>query len=511
MLLFLTAACGEKYSGEEGAQTQSSAAIIDGVMLISAEKQANKSWKYTIGLDSQLIKGSKAYPFLFSEHSGWKTESVSDANGDGIYEAVITVFNREIAFTFGGNNSSASQSKWNWADLTKSSYYSPADDALVIGLCDGKMYKKGQAPFTPPPGEVGDNHLRFKKSGSQLILYVNNNRVNGNLSKPFVMGAWNNWQIVDQTIADSSGWGSINLSIVSPVTLEFIYGGYYDLAINKAGWAWPTDGSSYYSKIDNRFIACIADNGPINISGSAIKRASIIAGACTTAEPVKLISSQKLADNRYQYKIGLRSDFINGSKAKPFIIGEHTDWGSVAISDVDSDGWYEGIFEVFNREVRFTYGGDNTGNQSQWSWATVSGSKYFSIPRNSLVIGFKDGQIYEEGEAQFAAPPGNTGDEYFRFTENQDGSLDFYFNNNKINGSIASPFFKGNWTNWTSQPQTILNNSDGWGKTTIVAGTFLRPATLDFFYGGDSKNSSIDLSGSNYYDAGTHALKVCVQ
>lgn len=218
---------------------------LEQVKLVSSALMPDFRYKYVLSLSPSEILNDKTEPFVLADINKWVPWAVdsTEYDVDGNYLFTVISYDREIAFTYGGNHSINS-----WADIKESKYYDEPGDSLVVGLCDGKIYKKGEAPFRQPPGE-GDNVLRLSlsESGTELTMYFNNlGTVAGVMDMPFHFGNYSNWLAENQTIADSSGWGKAIISIVQPAEIIGTFGGDF----SKNSWGNVTDSVFYDVAVD---------------------------------------------------------------------------------------------------------------------------------------------------------------------------------------------------------------------------------------------------------------------
>ena len=252
---FFVTACGGG-GGDEVAYSPPSNRS-EPITLVSSRMLSDNRWEYQLAVDSNSIEGSKLMPYEMGENNGWRVENILDVNGDNKIEFTIVTFNREIRLAIGGDYSVKS---WMSADLSK--YFVLEDNGngvLIISFNDGRIYTKGVIKPVAMPGVFGDDFVRFTPLDRQLVIYVNNNKLNEVIDKPFVSGNMTSWSPVNQTVVDSSGWGSITIPItVYPRDLSFSYGGNFNL--NR--WVTPI-GSVYYDAKSNNFHVIVSKSGSV--------------------------------------------------------------------------------------------------------------------------------------------------------------------------------------------------------------------------------------------------------
>lgn len=488
------------------------------VKLMSSERLPDFRWRYLLKL--KKTNGKNTLPFALGEFNGWQIQELEKTRNKKYFLLEIKTFNREIGINYGGwSDEETPPEKWSWGATKKSRFYDKERDLLVIGFYNGRLYKKGKAPLALPPGEFGDDFIRFDLEADQgrlsrLTVYLNNAKVNGSVYEPFYSANIENWKVNPQVIKDSDGWGSATFEVVFPFTLKLNFGGEY----KKDSWA-DIHGSNFFfldADTGEQYLqACFHEDRIMTKSeASAAPIDGVIITACKEvlhSEQVKLLSSQRLPDFRWQYKIGLSKFNITGDRSSPFVMADVINGFEVtSIADADGDGFYEVVIEAFNREITMTYGGNHTGSdQSKWSWADLGSSIYFDQGSKNLVVGLHEGQLYTKGKAPFAVPPGSQGDNFLSFS--LDGNkLKIFFNNNNVNGPVDAPFFmlKG-----AVSPQVIVN-SQGWGSAMVEIQI---PITLDISYGGNfAKNSwAGNVKNSKFYfkeeATGNEFFRVCIQ
>jgi len=254
-------ACGgggsSLYTPPPANETPAPAVETEPITLVSSQKMSDLRWQYVLAVDSVAIPGSKASPFCFGEHNGWRLEAMTDINTDGKYEVIITSYNRVVKLAFGGDYSANS-----WMDVRLSKYVVREDDgalALYIAFNEGSIYKKGEAVFAPMPGLFGDSFVRFTPSANQITVYVNNNQFNDVVDAPFIDGTMTNWLPVSQVINGSSGWGSISIPVTAySFDMTFGYG------LNFAKNRWVSAISSRYRDPAGNFHANVTMTGASN-------------------------------------------------------------------------------------------------------------------------------------------------------------------------------------------------------------------------------------------------------
>lgn len=136
---------------------------------------------------------------------------------------------------------------------------------------------------------------------------------------------------------------------------------------------------------------CNGQNGGVNVSCSANKESLIPAGT--------------VGDNWVRFKIEngvLKSIYFNlaqvklntttsNSIAHPFQFGTYNGWTIAGMLIHNVDWGYINVNINLPIQVRFTYGGDNTGPQSGWSWVTnLTGSTYFKPATNDFCVNVPD-------------------------------------------------------------------------------------------------------------------------
>lgn len=84
-----------------------------------------------------------------------------------------------------------------------------------------------------------------------------------------------------------------------------------------------------------------------------------------------------------------------------------------------------------------------------------------------------------------------------------------YFNNNKVSGSVTSPFYLGNFNKWVPEPQTI-SDSTGWGRADVS--NIIQPKDIRLLYGGNyAANSWVTgIQSSRFYDPAGNNLQFCI-
>ena len=84
-----------------------------------------------------------------------------------------------------------------------------------------------------------------------------------------------------------------------------------------------------------------------------------------------------------------------------------------------------------------------------------------------------------------------------------------YFNNNKVPGSVTSPFYMGSFNQWLPELQTVTD-SNGWGRADLS--NIIQPKEIRLLYGGNySANSWVDgIQNSYYYDPAGNDLQFCI-
>lgn len=482
------------------------------IKVVLAEQLPDFRWRYVLKM--KKTAGKNSLPFVMGEFNNWQVQDLGFAPKTKKYYLLeISTFNREIAISYGGwSDKETPPEQWSWAAIKKSKFYDKERNLLVIGFLNGQLYKKDQAPFAPPPGEFGDDVIRFgaDRNGFDLLtVYFNNNKVNGSVAKPFFQTNLYNWLLSNQLIVNSDGWGSAVVEIQFPLTLKIIFGGDHEAD----SWADISSSKFFYEdqKTGEQYLQFCFHQDRIMEKSEASPVTIIACKEVIHSEQVKLLSSQRLPDFRWQYKIGLSKFNIIGDRSSPFVMADVINGFEVtSINDVDGDGFYEVVIEAFNREITMTYGGNHTGSdQSKWVWADLGSSTYFDQGSKNLVVGLHEGQLYTKGKAPFAVPPGSQGDSFLSFS--LDGNkLKIFFNNNNVNGPVDAPFFmlKG-----AVNPQVIIN-SHGWGSAVVEIQI---PITLDITYGGNfAKNSWVgNVKNSKFYfkeeATGNEFFRVCVQ
>lgn len=484
------------------------------VKLVSAELLPDFRWKYVLKLKKAAKNNSR--PFVVGEFNNWQAQDLTLApKTKKYYRAEIITFNREIKFNYGGwYDEKLPPEKWSWAPIHKSKFYDKNEKVLVVGFYNGKLYKKGLAPFAPPPGQFGDDVVRFDQDGGdQTTLYFNNAKVSGSLANPFFTANLRKWSIESQQISNSDGWGSVTFKkFEPPLTLDFTFGGDYE----DDSWA-VISGSKYYyvDPEGHQFLRVCFHRDQEKVAQAVAS--DITVGACKEiikVEPIKLISRQRLDDFRWRYKFGLRKYAIISERLFPVIIADVLDnWKVNSLTTEDSDGYYELTVESFNREISLNYADShNESDQSKWTWADLQNSAFWDEEAKTIVIGLYEGEAFTKGKAPFTVPPG-AGDDFLRFSLGLDGkTLTVYFNNNKVNGSVKQPARRWNLDRWALGSQRI-EDSSGWGKAEIEVGL---PVTIDATYSGDEANSSVsNIKDSKFFfkdeATGDEFFRVCIQ
>lgn len=484
--------------------------------VVSAKMLPDFRWHYVLKLKKSAKSKSLPFlPFAMGEFDEWQVQDLDAPKSKKYYLLEIITFNREIALTYGGwYDQALPPEKWNWAAIQKSKFYDKDRKVLVIGFYNGQLYKKGTAPFAPAPGKFGDNVIRFDISGDQLTAYFNNNTVNGSVAHPVYMANVQKWAVNPQLIQDSDGWGSTIFQVQFPLTLKVNFSGDDE----SGSWADISSSNYYYRDEDgsqylqacfdpdqSRKVAALADVAEVSITACKV---------ILNFEPVKLLSRQRLPDLRWQYQLGLDKYSIIGPRLLPSVITDViNNFAVTALKDEDGDGFYEVVIETFNREISLNYG-DNLGDPdlSKRRFADVRHSVFWSQVSQTLIIGLHEGALFTKGRAPFAAPPGAQGDDFLRF--NFDGhKLAVYFNNGRVNGSVAKPFKMWNLDRWVPANQ-LIEDSNGWGKAEVEVGL---PLTLDLTYGGDQAGNSwvTGMQNSMFFFkdpiTGDEFFRVCIQ
>lgn len=215
-------------------------------------------------------------------------------------------------------------------------------------------------------------------------------------------------------------------------------------------------------------------------------------------------------DHRWRYVFRVDPSAISGSKNSPFVTGQFNNQKETLISDADRDGLYDVEIITFNQEMAFTYGGDFDAK----SYADITGSQYYSPADKKLVIGFKNGAIYQKGTVKFPLPQEVAvapGDDDVRISASY-SLIVIYLNNTKVSGLSNNPFFMGDYRYWISDRQEIIDSS-GWGKVVIWNDTL--PRFIKFKYGGDNtpylqQDWSWPITDSAFFDKKTNVFNIAI-
>ena len=148
-------------------------------------------------------------------------------------------------------------------------------------------------------------------------------------------------------------------------------------------------------------------------------------------------------------------------------------------------------------------------------WANLSGSRFIKKEENTgmVIFSFDGSKIIPLGDNQ-SLYPGNVGDAYFRFSNNGNGTIGFFFKFDEAvtsNSFISRRDLSGNY--FPPIQVSAVSNFPQWGVYSLsISG--ISEDILYFRYGAN-KNSPLDyaegMKRSNFYNEVFNALRVSIQ
>ncbi len=501
--------------------------------VLAAVQVENFAWKVTLGFRKYKIKdGREPKPCIIGDLTGGKIVELYDYSKK-FWAVDIITYNLEVEelWYFLWHNPDLPSKDWLLAPIYKFNLF--YQGKLAFGLYEGKTYKKGKAPIPPPPWEIGDPFVGVRRSadGNGYDFMVNNAKNRSNhLAEPF--GSIKNdgeWEPQQQVIIDSNGWGYIRVETGLPTTLDGAFGGDIDQG---GSWIDPRGSKfGYKDELGNwRFRLCVSETevqypvqsfdglamgaGELKMMGETITTGLIVeaCGRIINLEPIRIKSWKKLPNKTIEYVLQFDPYAVYGSRLKPHARIDAVNKSEFfPLTERDEDGNYIVTVRLFNRRVRVTYVGDNSDpDPAKWSYADNSYTKHRD-PNGGFIFDLIEGGMHVIGEVPLMTCPGTPLDQFVSYTY-LEGLLTLFYDNNRINDSVAEPFSQVKQDlNWAPRDQFILD-SYGCGSTTFPVG--LPPFTVDLTFGGEYPVSWVDPRESvfvKYNPDGSSFLRYCFE
>lgn len=148
-------------------------------------------------------------------------------------------------------------------------------------------------------------------------------------------------------------------------------------------------------------------------------------------------------------------------------------------------------------------------------WANLSGSRFIKKEENAgMVLFFFNGdKIIPLGDNQILYP-GNAGDSYFRFSNNENGTMSFFFKFDEAvtsNSFISKRDISGNY--FPSIQVSSVSNFPEWGTCSFLISE-ISEDILYFRYGANKnspQNYADNMRDSDFYNEVFNALRISIQ